>query len=87
MCETFGIAEQRAAGDEHVRSRGDGAADGLDADATVDFDVDSMAARIDQPRDFGDLRLHRRDVLLPAEARVHRHHEHVIDEIEHMRDG
>ncbi len=46
-----------------------------------------VAACVDHPRDFGDLRLHRRDVLLSAPARVHGHHEDLVDEVEHVGDG
>ena len=58
-------------------------------DAAVDLEVDGVGApgRLDHPADLGDLRLHRRDVRLAAETGVDGHHEHEIDEVEHVGDG
>ena len=44
-------------------------------------------AAVDHPADLGDLRLHRGEVPLAAEARVDGHHEHEVDEVEHVGDG
>ena len=40
-------------------------------------------SRIEAPH-LGDLRLHRVDVVLAAEAGVDRHHEHEVDQVEHV---
>ena len=62
----------------------DRAGHGARCDATVDLDVDVVAARVDHAAHLGDLRLHRGDVLLPAEAGVDGHHQHQVDEVEHV---
>ena len=46
-----------------------------------------MRARIEHLAQGGDLRLHRCDVGLSAEAGVHRHDEHHLDQVEHVLDG
>ncbi len=57
-------------------------------DAAVDFEVDGVgeAGRVDHRSDLGDLRFHRGDVGLAAEPGVHGHHEHEVDEVEHVGD-
>ena len=42
---------------------------------------------LDHPPDLGDLGLHRGEVALAAEPRVDGHHEHEVDEVEHVGDG
>ena len=86
MLETSGVAIQGAAGDEHVRTGGRCSRDGVGADPAVHFDIDEFAAACgpDHLDHLGDLGLHGGDVLLPAEPRVDRHHQHEIDEVEHV---
>ena len=72
----LGIAEQRAAGDEDVGAGADGAARRSSGRCRRRPRCRRRSRRVDHPRDLGDLRLHRGDVVLPAEARVDRHHEH-----------
>ena len=64
-------------------------ADGVGADAAVDLDVDGVGepGGVDHPAHLGDLRLHRGDVRLAAEAGVDGHHEHEVDEVEDVGDG
>ena len=58
-------------------------------DAAVDLDVDDVGqpGGVDHPADLGDLRLHRGEVALAAEPGVDGHHEHEVDEVEHVGDG
>ena len=69
--EALGVAEQRAAGDQDVRAGGGRAGDGVGPDAAVDLDVDPSveAGGGDHRPHLADLRLHRGDVVLAAEAR------------------
>ena len=85
----IGVAEQRTAGDEHVGAGRGRRGDGVGADAAVDLDVDVVVAPGSREHrgDLGDLRLHRGDVLLAAEARVDGHHQHQVDQVEHVGDG
>ena len=75
------LAEEVAAGDEHVGAglrRRDG---GLDVDAAVDHDVELRLLRPDR-RDLGHAV---GDERLPAVARMHRHHQHFVDLVQ-IRD-
>ena len=58
-------------------------------DSAVDLHIDrvGVAGVVEHPSHLGDLRLHRRDVRLAAEAGVDGHHEHQADEVEHVLDG
>ena len=60
-----------------------------DGDPTVDLDARRLrpAAGSEQIAELGDLRLHRREVALAAEARVDGHHEDDVDEVEDVGDG
>ena len=65
------------------------AGDRVGGDAAVDLDVDDVgqAGGLDHPADLGDLRLHRGDVALAAEPGVDGHHQHEVDEVEHVGHG
>ena len=47
----------------------------------------SQPGGVDHRPHLADLGLHRRDVRLTTEAGVDRHHQHHVDEVEHVRDG
>ena len=89
VLEAVGVAVQGAAGDEHVGPGARPRRRRCRADAAVDLDVDDVVETggVDHPAHLGDLRLHRRQVALAAEARVDGHHEHEVDEVEHVGDG
>ena len=78
-------AEDRRAGDEHVRAGGDDRRRRLGADAAVDRDVD--VAPGDQRLHLRDLLQHRRDEALPAEAGIDGHHQDDVEPVEHILDG
>ena len=61
------------------------ARDSVKTSIPLDFEIDRAAA--DQRLHAADFFRRRRNVLLPAVARVHRHHEHEIDDVDHMLDG
>src|SRR5581483_9623516 len=71
----------------HVRAGAHGAGDGVGIESAVDLDIDVEAATVDHGAHLGDLRLHRGDVALAAEAGVDGHHEHEVHEVEHVGHG
>src|SRR4051812_8566424 len=74
--------EDRAAGHEDVRPGTRGERRGLHVEAAVDLDVAFVAVPVHQLTGPLDLREHLRDELLPAEPRVHAHHEQQVDELQ-----
>src|SRR5690606_8023854 len=56
------------------------------ADPAVDLEVDVAAGDLDHRRDLGDLRLHRRQVVLAAEAGVDGHDQHQVDQVHDVGD-
>ncbi|CAH0375970.1 unnamed protein product, partial [Pelagomonas calceolata] len=83
------VGEEARARDEAVRAGGRARADRLrrGLDAAVDLDVHVQAAVDDPFADLLDLVRHRRDVGLAAEAGVHGHDEHVVDQVKDVLDG
>src|ERR671919_295552 len=70
------VSVERRAGDQDVGASACGALHGRGADATVDLDITLPATIGDHAVHGGDLGLHRRQVVLPPEARVDGHHQH-----------
>ncbi len=86
MCEAVGVLVEGAAGNQHVGACCRRSGDRRGTDAAVDFEIDGVGESgvIDHRPDLRDLRLHRRDVGLAAEARIDRHHQHQVDQVEHV---
>ena len=83
------VAEQGAACHQHVGT-GCGCANHCDrADSAVDFHIDrpSEAGSFDHCAYLADLRLHGGDVPLAAETGIDGHHQHQVDQVEHVGDG
>lgn len=86
--KAFAVAIERATGDEHVGTSSHRACDRGRANAAIDFYIHILAAGVvEHVAHLAHLALHRGDVLLATEARVHRHHKHKVDEVEHVGDG
>src|SRR5699024_1234559 len=78
------------AGDEHVRAGLGAALDGLAADAAVDLDVHLEVRLADRGAGAADLREHRLQEALPAEAGLDRHdqqHVELADDVQQRLDG
>src|ERR1044072_1182536 len=82
-----GLAEDGRAGDENLGSGGRPAGDVLGADSAVYLYARREAALFNHAAQPSDLFERRRDELLPAEARVDRHHEHVVRVLKRLFDG
>src|SRR5215212_1979525 len=78
------VAEDGRAGDEDFGAGGGHRADVVGADAAVHFDAHVEVALADGAAQAPDLLDRARDELLPAEARVDRHDQHVVDEIQDL---
>src|SRR6185503_9664835 len=79
-----GSAKNRRARDERVGAGGRDPPDVRDLDAPVDLEPYGQLRAIDQRPDGRNLRQHRLDELLPAEARVDGHQQHEVDLVEHV---
>src|SRR5690606_37461323 len=86
VLETFGVTEQRTAGNEHVGTGADGAGNRCRTDAAVDLDVEVVPACFAHGPQRRHLGFHRGDVRLTTEARVDRHDEDEVDVVEHPLD-
>ena len=84
-------AENRAPGDQDIGARRDHSGCVRGIDSAVHFDGRVAAVTVQQRADRLDLRLGTGDEGLTSEARVHRHHQHVIeiagDFLEHADRG
>jgi 23S rRNA (uracil1939-C5)-methyltransferase len=85
--ETKRVTVERAARHEHVGAGRSSMRDGVGADAAINLDIDVVAAGVGHGPYLGDLGRHGRNVGLTAEAGVHRHHQHQINQVEHMGHG
>ncbi len=79
-----GLLEDRRAGDEDVDAAARSLGDVVGLDAAIDLDVDVVAVAIDFHSERGGFLEHLGDEGLAAEARVHRHEEHLVDVGEHV---
>ena len=83
-------AEHRGAGDQHIGPGLDAARRGLGGDAAIDLQRDLLSAlgdvRVDHLPEDGDLGELAFQEGLPAEARIDRHHQDQVAELEHVLD-
>ena len=87
VLQPVGISEERATGYQDVGAGRCRSGNRVRADPAVHLDVDVAATADHELTQLRDLGLHGRDVGLATETRVHRHHEHHVDQIEHVADG
>src|ERR1041384_5141349 len=80
----IGLAEDRGPRDERIRAGVPGPPDGFRGDAAVHLQRRAASPRIEEPADAADLAGRRLNVMLATVPRIHAHHQHEVEVVDHV---
>lgn len=81
------MAKDMAAGNENLGSGARRRTDGLQVNTAIDFDAEVHLFGGTHGRQLADLLDSAGNERLPAEARVHRHNQYIVNNVKHFAEG